>query len=196
MDTQTYSNEITDKIMIDLDPNSILISDPDEITIYAATWSTGSDPTFIADVSESDYFVYELCPDQKSYTISAKDRDSIPSLITIPREYNGLPVTKIKNDGFSYCTNLSIVLFEEKSNLRVIGSHAFQGCTNIESIELPASIRVIKSNAFRNCSKLQQVYLHSKFPPRLGQMAFYNTSSYDFLEIPIENNRSLIFLAN
>ncbi|MFD3157920.1 leucine-rich repeat domain-containing protein [Haloimpatiens sp. FM7330] len=126
--------------------------------------------------TDPSYFQFELNHNQSSYMISAKDKTNIPSMVILPKEYNGLPVTKIKNNGFSGCTNLFIVIFEDKSNIKKIGLFAFYGCTQLESIELPQSIKSIKPGAFHSCSKLQQVYLHSKYPPQLGKVVFCQTS--------------------
>ncbi len=135
-------------------------------------------------ITDPSYFQFELNPDKKSYMISAKNKNELPSMISLPKEYEGLPVTKIKDNGFSECINLSIVMFENKSSIKAIGSFAFYGCSELESIEFPRSIKSIKHGAFHACSKLQQVFLHSKIPPELDETSFYKTSPYLSFYVP------------
>ncbi|MCL2556836.1 MAG: leucine-rich repeat protein, partial [Firmicutes bacterium] len=94
------------------------------------------------------------------------------SHIIIPSEHNGLPVTRIANDGFrgsaissiyiSYrvthigdfaferSTNLHTVLFANNSRLVSIGGDAFAACHGLENIVLPESLIRIYSWAFWN----------------------------------------------
>ena len=59
------------------------------------------------------------------------------SNIVIPESYNDIPITTIKKDAFS-------------------------GCSNITSIRIPKSITYIGSTAFENCSQLSEVYISNK----------------------------------
>jgi hypothetical protein len=131
-----------------------------------------------------DYLDYTLNWDRRSYTVSAKDKETLPAVVIILREYNGLPVTAIKENGFSDCVGLSILLFEEPSNIKTVNTHAFAGCTGLASIELPRSVETIGCGAFKCCSMLQQVYFKSKMPPSLGVGVFCKSSLYLNLYVP------------
>lgn len=137
-----------------------------------------------APAADDDYFYFDLNCNGKSYAIRAKDADSLPSIITIPSTHNGLPVTVIAENGFSQCNQLSIVLFEESSNIKTIGSYAFFECKNIESIDLPESLQNLDSFAFAGCAMLQQVYFRSECPPCLGIDVFSETSPFLNLYVP------------
>ncbi|WP_244835030.1 leucine-rich repeat domain-containing protein [Clostridium sp. BJN0001] len=137
-------------------------------------------------IESYSYFEFEINDNRKSYTISAKNKSDIPYMISIPSEYEDLPVTKIKKDAFSECENLGIVIFEDNSNIKSIGSFAFYKCVSLESIELPESIENIKTAVFHSCSKLQQVYLNSKYPAKLERIVFVQNSPYLEFYVPEE----------
>ncbi len=141
------------------------------------------------DKSEEEFFMFKLNCNKKSYSVGVKSKETIPAIITIPSTYNGLPVTAIAENGFAFCTNLIIVLFEEPSRITTIKMYAFLECTGIESIALPKSIKNIDSHAFGRCTMLQQVYFLSKCPPVLGHKAFYETSQYLNLYVPKKSLR-------
>ena len=88
-------------------------------------------------------------------------------------------VTEIKACAFKNCTNLSSVIFEDGSNLQIIGGGytcyrnnsydsysfgiygAFAGCTSLKSIEIPHSVQEIGVCAFQGCTQLQSVTFQS-----------------------------------
>lgn len=59
--------------------------------------------------SDNSYFIFELNKDGKSYTISAKDRLKLHSVLVIPSKYKNLPVTNIKYNGFQSCKTITSV---------------------------------------------------------------------------------------
>ncbi|QOX62651.1 leucine-rich repeat protein [Anoxybacterium hadale] len=135
-------------------------------------------------LTAEDYFLFERNFDGRSYSISAKDVETLPSLVTIPSTHNGLPVTVIKENSFAFCSQLSILLFEEPSNIRIIESYAFYHCSGLESIVLPDRVERLCCGAFASCSLLQQVYFESIKPPSLEDGVFYETSEYLLLYVP------------
>ena len=65
----------------------------------------------------------------------------------------------IKRVAFAYCLNLSSVILAEESNgLETIGDMAFNGCTALTTITLPATITHIGARAFLNCTNITDVY--------------------------------------
>jgi hypothetical protein len=63
-------------------------------------------------------------------------------------------VREIKEDAFSECTQLSLVILQ--NGLEVIGSCAFSG-PSIKSIKIPPSVIDIWDDAFEHCSNLTRV---------------------------------------
>ena len=104
--------------------------------------------------------------------------------IVIPRRYNRRPVTAIAHEGFRdfkeltsifipnsithfmsrsfegrnfYNSGLVSVEFEENSSLAGIGSGAFMGAANLESITIPKSVTIIHDRAFEDAANLVNV---------------------------------------
>ena len=65
--------------------------------------------------------------------------------------------TSISGSLFQQCRNITHIFIKdiENSNISSIGYYAFESCTKLEYIEVPASLTTINSNAFLNCSKLK-----------------------------------------
>ena len=98
-------------------------------TEASVTGTTGKPVTYSAGLK------YELNSDPKTYSVAGigtcKDKD-----IVIPPEYNGLPVTNIRNSAFS-------------------------GCSSLTSISIPNSVKSIENRAFGDCSSLESITVSS-----------------------------------
>jgi hypothetical protein len=78
---------------------------------------------------------------------------------------------EVGDGAFSQCSNLQKVIFSE--NLTTIRLGAFDGCTSLTKLEIPASVVSINSatvqnanlnSTFNNCTGLQQVKVHWQTP--------------------------------
>ena len=65
----------------------------------------------------------------------------------------------------------------------VIGNRAFNGCSRLTSLNLPASITEIGGNAFQGCSGLTNITLPSSIT-KIGYHAFYDCSGLTSLNLP------------
>ena len=103
-----------------------------------------------------DNFVFELNDDELSYSLEKfifpENIDRIE--VTIPSEYNGLPVTTIGGRAFSKCWG--VVSVSIPNSVTTICSSAFYGCL-INSITIPSSVTTIDSFAL-SCPTLREVY--------------------------------------
>ena len=92
-------------------------------------------------------------------------------------------VTSIENSAFMYCSSITnigygafrhcnkmtnIILGENILNL---GDYAFDGCSNLISVDVPNSILCIKEGVFRNCANLQSVHTGNSLT-NIGKVAF------------------------
>lgn len=87
-----------------------------------------------------------------------------------------------------YCPKVTLTV--ENSMLETIGDYAFQGNTNIEDIEIPASVLTIGNYAFFECFKLGDVtFADGSVLKSIGAYAFATYDRYDasyyFTEITI-----------
>lgn len=94
----------------------------------------------------------------------------------------------VEEDWSYYCPEVTLTV--ENSMLETIGDYAFQGNTNIEDIEIPASVLSIGNYAFFECFELGDVtFAEGSVLKSIGAYAFatynrYDASSY-FTEITI-----------
>ena len=114
------------------------------------------------------------------------------SLVVIPAEVNGIPVTGIGGEAFFECENLRAVEIPE--SVTYIGVDAFRRCTNLKSIEFPSKLVKIGDYAFCGCSKLSEiVFLDSwgafgkeRALKEIGQKAFAECQSLETITIPAQ----------
>lgn len=74
----------------------------------------------------------------------------------------------IGNSAFRNCSYMSQLTIR---NAGSIGAHAFQGCTSLKDVELPATLTSIGGEAFRGCSKLRAIVIPDSVTS-LGYRAF------------------------
>lgn len=89
--------------------------------------------------------------------------------------------TKIGNDAFNGCSNLSIVFIG--NSIKQIGARAFQHCENLTDLALTTAVERIEDSAFAYCKKLSEI----SFPSTLtfiGRQAFFKNLALTSLEIP------------
>lgn len=62
-------------------------------------------------------------------------------------------VTKVANDAFSNCTNITSFVFP--ANLKTIDYNGFYGCSSLEEIVLPENLTSLGNSAFAGCSSAE-----------------------------------------
>ncbi len=121
-----------------------------------------------AETTGNNGLEFTLNSDGKSYSVSKGT--CIEENIVIPSEYEGLPVTMISDNAFSYCANLKSI--EIPANIINIGSHAFYSCYDLKEITILGNIDAIKSYMFYNCSSLENIVIPNTIKS-IGNSAFY-----------------------
>jgi len=99
---------------------------------------------------------------------------STATVVIIPAVHNGLPVTKIANEGFmNYTVMTSIVI---PSSVTSISPYAFLGCSGLTSVTIPNSVTSIGYAAFDGCSGLTSVTFEGTIA--LSKFGFAQISSF------------------
>lgn len=101
--------------------------------------------------------------------------------VTVPKEYNGLPVTAIGTDAFRDCTGITSVVIPD--TVTSIGGSAFRGCTNLTEIVLSANITSIPGAMCYGCTKLETVVIPEGVV-NIGGYAFSSCTSIKTVVIP------------
>ena len=109
--------------------------------------------------------------------------------ITIP-----IAIESIGVQAFYLCTSLNNIIFECE-NLTIIYNQSFEGCSQLQSIQLPNSVIAIYSKAFKDCVALTSFNLSTDLEI-IGEYAFQNSriKNIQYSEsITIENLSSYCF---
>ena len=128
-------------------------------------------------------------------TVSFEENSCLKTLTTT---FAGLPalqrvaipasVETIEAQAFQKCPSLTTVTFESGSKLKTIGGGysgssyygAFNACSKLAAIEIPASVETIKATAFKGCTSLATVTFESgsKLTTIGGGSSSYYSSYY------------------
>ena len=126
----------------------------DNYTIYCLDGEISSDGTITYYRTYSEGLEFTLNNDEQSYSVTGigtcKDTD-----IVIPATHQGLPVTSIGYQAFSYCKSITSIKLSD--SVTSIGSYAFQSCSSLTSIIIPDSVTSISNSAFSGCSSLTSI---------------------------------------
>lgn len=81
---------------------------------------------------------------------------SASGTVTIPAQWNGLPVTSIHSYAFDNCSGVTKIILPD--SIKTIESFAFFSCGMLE-ISIPASVSTIGASAFYGCKALKKLPL-------------------------------------
>ena len=81
---------------------------------------------------------------------------SASGTVTIPAQWNGLPVTSIHSYAFDNCSGVTKIILPD--SIKTIESFAFFSCGMLE-ISIPASVSTIGASAFYGCKALKKLAL-------------------------------------
>ena len=101
--------------------------------------------------------------------------------VYIPETIDGMPVSRIENKAFFFCTVLQAITLPE--GLEYIGDRAFEGCNALTSLVVPNSVKSIGSRAFYDCSALQTITLSNQITS-ISSETFSGCASLTSLTIP------------
>ena len=82
---------------------------------------------------------------------------------------------------FEGCTSLQSI--DIPNSVTTIGGNAFEGCTSLQSIDIPNSVTSIGESAFKGCTSLQSIDIPYSVT-NIGGFAFYHCTSLQSIDIP------------
>ncbi len=153
-----------------------------DIKVVLDNGNSASCSVSVTDDESKRQLNYELNEDRQSYTVS-HNKNAIYTLenCIIPAVYNGKPVTRIANYGFSnqyFLTSIAL-----PNTIESIGEGAFSGCIGLTSVKLPSSVKEIGMYAFGNCSKLQSVDMSDNIIS-IPRQLFFRCENLKSINIP------------
>lgn len=90
-------------------------------------------------------------------------------------------LTSISNQAFEYCTNLSSIVIP--ANVRSIGGYAFNHCDNLAELSMPESITSIGNGVLNSCGNLTSVTLPSGIT-MIPEASFWGCTKLASITIP------------
>ena len=99
---------------------------------------------------------YELLEDGVGYKVIGMGNAS-GAVLSIPDEYEGLPVLEIADNAFA--GNLDITEVYIGDNVQSVGASAFSGCAKVRTLILGSDIKIIKNSAFFGMMLLSEAEL-------------------------------------
>jgi hypothetical protein len=122
---------------------------------------------------------FEYTNNTDSITITGYTGDD--TVVEIPSEIDGVPVTSINYGAFSNCSSITEVIIPD--SVISIGGNAFEGCTKLSKINLSNNITSIAAYSFESCSSLTDITIPDRVTS-IGEKAFSGCSSLTEINIP------------
>lgn len=106
------------------------------------------------------------------------------STITLPATIGSHDIVTIGDWAANGETTLTKLVFPENCKIATIEFEAFENCTSLESITIPASVGRIESAAFKGCTSLTSVTFNTQNLASLGGATFKGCTSLESITLP------------
>ena len=105
----------------------------------------------------------------------------IPEVVYYQKWGKSFKVTRIKNNAFSSCSNITAISIP--NSVTHIEDYAFSGCSGLKAINIPNSVTYIGEYAFSSCSGLKAINIPNSVTS-IGNYAFDGCSGLATINIP------------
>lgn len=119
--------------------------------------------------------------DGTEYEVVGDSKATLKGKLLIPGEYDGKKVTRIAQDAFKNCTELTGVVIP--STVKIISRNAFRGCANLKRVSCPNTVETIDSGAFCGCSSLKEATIPKELKT-LARETFFGCSALRSVVVP------------
>ena len=154
------------------------------------------------DYDAASFLTYSLSPDSNEYYVSGYNGEACDELV-IPAEYEGKPVTKIRDSAFTLNLNIKAVKLPDtiteigreaftnssieeiiiSDSVTSIGEYAFRFCYKLKKVVLSKNLTVIEANAFNGCTELTDITFYEGLET-IGDYAFNSCTSLEKITFP------------
>lgn len=94
-------------------------------------------------------------------------------------------IKAIGSQAFWGCSNVESIIFDEGSTLESIGEHAFRGCSSIKNILIPSSVISMGEGVFSECDNLVDVSFEDGTQISvIPKSAFFGCDNLSYVSIP------------
>ncbi len=140
----------------------------------------GRECTLCGRLTESEGLAFTLNTAATAYICTGMG-NCIDTDVVIPAEYNGLPVTAISAQAFSFAESITSVVISD--GIKQIENRAFWGCSAVKRIVVPESVIDIDDYAFWKCTSLEEIKLPSGIY-EIGRFMFSDCTSLTSIVVP------------
>ncbi len=132
---------------------------------------------YYSEETRVSHFDYSL--NNTSATITKWKEDSAHEVV-VPEYINNLPVTKIDDKAFLYCTAITKITLP--ASIEELGRSCFEGCISLIEIEGTSNLSIIKDSTFEDCRRLS-IFPDLSNVTSIGDYAFNNCASLTTIDI-------------
>ena len=127
----------------------------------------------------SEGLLFERKTNSNEYAVAGVGscRDSV---IVIPAQVDGIPVTEIQHNAFCNTEGIEAVIIPNSVNL--INSNAFKG-SSVKRVFIPDEVTIIKDNAFAYCMSLTELILPNSLK-KLGKTVIVGCRQIENVIVP------------
>ena len=154
----------------------------------------GTDLKFIRFIAGADEYGNETDGSLEVLDLSGANivEGGEPYFIYVDDDDNSETPISLQNDelsryAFGYCKLKEIIL---PNSIKAFGSQAFYNCTNLESVNIPASLQEIGRSVFCYCGKLKSEIILPEGISEIPDYTFYECASLTSVTLP-ESTSSL-----
>ena len=128
--------------------------------------------------------IYGMMFKENETGLTLTDITDLPSdntVVIIPDEVDGVPVTAIGNSAFTYQSYLKCVVFGK--NIQTVEGNAFSNCSELQKVVMNDKLKTIGDSAFSGCSKLHDITVGSNIE-YIGDSAFLQCVNLNGFKLP------------
>lgn len=142
-------------------------------------------PDYVGESIENTQLTFQKKDGQNAYIVTGIQEDAQPKDLVIPNTYDSLPVTEIAESAFNGHSEIESVNIA--GSVTAIGGSAFSSCGGIRSVRIPASVQTLGESAFLNCVELRAViFAEDSALESIGANAFGNCKALAKFSVPAQ----------